>query len=222
MHKLLLNSGNPVMVLLIKEFICEYRSRYALSILFAFSIVTVTGISISLANSVLLEDVQSVFLWLIIFFAAMAGLGRVYTAEKDSSTLAALQVHCSAQSIIFAKTLFNAILFVIFVCFMLPLFAAFFSLSISNWQLFGMTVLLGVVGIASVSTLMAAISVNARGAYTLLTVISFPVLLPLLLNAINLTTCSLQGNPASWDQIILLAGFDMMIIAVAVLVADWL
>lgn len=222
MHRLFLHSSSPVLLLLAKEFVSEYRNRYACSVILAFSVITVTSISISLANSALSEETESVLLWIIIFFSAMAGLGRVYSTEKDNNTLSTLRIYCCPQAIVFSKIVFNTVLLLGIACLTVLLFAAFFTLRVKDWVLFTVTIWLGVSGMAVVSTLMASLAAEARGTHALFTVINFPLLMPLLLTVTDLTTRSLQGVPADFDQVCLLIGFDLMIAAVTILVVEWL
>ena len=64
---------------------------------------------------------------------------------------------------------------------------------VQSYDIFCVTVILGSVGLASASTILAAIIAKANTKATLFPVLAFPVLVPLLLTAINATKLSTEG-----------------------------
>src|SRR6202140_3343156 len=69
------------------------------------------------------------------------------------------------------------------------------KIEVAQTGLLGATLAAGGVGLAAGSTLVAAIIAQARGKGTLFAVLSFPVLLPLLLLAVELTRGAFAGGP---------------------------
>jgi len=75
-----------------------------------------------------------------------------------------------------------------------PLFLAVMNLDVARPGLLVATLAAGGFGLAAGSTLVAAIIAQARGKGTLFAVLSFPVLLPLLLLAVELTRGAFAGG----------------------------
>jgi heme exporter protein B len=78
---------------------------------------------------------------------------------------------------------------------------------------------LGTIGLASASTIIAAIISKANTRGTLYPVLSFPILLPLLLSVINGTKLAVEGAQFidAVNDLQLLAGYDIALNAVAYL-----
>jgi len=74
------------------------------------------------------------------------------------------------------------------------LYATLFdSFIIRNFALFTVSFILGNIGLAVASTIIAAIISKAGAKGTLYPVLSFPILLPLILTSVQLTLLSNQG-----------------------------
>jgi heme exporter protein B len=69
--------------------------------------------------------------------------------------------------------------------------------SIISVDIFLVTVILGSIGFASGSTIIAAIIAKANTKGTLYPVLSFPILLPLIITVIGATSKALEGEPFS-------------------------
>jgi heme exporter protein B len=65
---------------------------------------------------------------------------------------------------------------------------------IKSMVIFIPTVFFGSLGFAAVATIIAAIITKAQGRGTLYTVLSFPILAPLLLTVINATALAIEGE----------------------------
>jgi len=180
-----------------KEWRCELRSRYALSTLALFAFTTLVVVSISLGpigvarskGSVLLP----VLLWLILLFALAAGLPRAFVHEEESKTAAALRLAATPSALYCGKLLFGLTLTALLEALITPLFIAMTSLSVGAPGLLVGTLAAGGVGLAAGSTLVAAIIGQAKSRGNLFAVMAFPVLLPLLLLAIELTQNAAEG-----------------------------
>jgi len=70
------------------------------------------------------------------------------------------------------------------------------SLKVVSPGLLAGTLIAGGYGLAAGSTLVAAIIAQARSKGTLFSVLAFPVLLPLLLLAVELSRSAVAGDPA--------------------------
>ena len=177
-----------------KEFRSEVRTRYALNALFMFVITTLAIILFAIGNENASPEILSGILWIIIFFSTMSGLSRTFISEEERGTAATLQLLTSPANVFVGKLLFNIVLLfglnVLTVVLYLTLITNF---SIKSPDIFLITMVLGTIGLASTSTILASIIAKANTKGTLYPVLSFPILLPLLLAVINATKLAVDG-----------------------------
>lgn len=177
-----------------KDLSSELRTRYAISALIMFVITTITIILFSIGSEGAPPDVLSGMLWVVIFFGAMSGLSRTFVAEEERGTSMMLQLLTSSQSVLLGKLLFNLVLVAGLNLLTVILYLGFVNgFVVKTMSIFVVTLVLGSVALAAASTMIAAIIAKANTKGTLYPVLSFPVLLPLLLAAINATRLATEG-----------------------------
>jgi heme exporter protein B len=185
-----------VAAIFMKDWQSELRTRYAISALIMFVVTTISVILFSLGSEGASADVLSGMLWVVIFFAAMSGLARTFVMEEERGTTMTLQLMAPASAVYFGKLMFNLVLglglTVLTVGLYLVLIEGF---HIASPMVFIVGTLMGSIGLASASTIIAAIIARANTKGTLYPVLSFPILLPLLLTVINATRLSVEGAP---------------------------
>lgn len=185
---------HPVIAIFKKEFRSEIRTRYALNALFMFVITTLAIILFAIGNENASPEILSGILWIIIFFSTMSGLSRTFISEEERGTAATLQLLTTPTAVFVGKLLFNTLLLfglnILTVILYLILITNF---TVKSADIFLLTMILGTVGLAATSTILASIIAKANTKGTLYPVLSFPILLPLLLTVINATKLSVEG-----------------------------
>ena len=177
-----------------KDLRSELRTRYALNALIMFVITTISVILFAIGNESVSPELLSGILWIIIFFSTMSGLSRSFVSEEERGTVMTLHLIARPLAIYFGKLLFNLILLGALNIFTVILYLLFVTgFNVSSYSIFIVTILLGTLGLASASTIIAAIIAKANTKGTLYPVLSFPILLPLLLTVINATKLSVEG-----------------------------
>jgi len=177
-----------------KDLRSELRTRYALNALIMFVITTISVILFAIGNESVSPELLSGILWIIIFFSTMSGLSRSFVSEEERGTVMTLHLIARPLTIYFGKLLFNLILLGALNIFTVILYLLFVTgFNVSSYSIFIVTILLGTLGLASASTIIAAIIAKANTKGTLYPVLSFPILLPLLLTVINTTKLSVEG-----------------------------
>ena len=158
--------------------------------------------------------VLPVLLWLILLFAAAAGLPRAFVEEEETHTATALRLAATPSALYCGKLAYGITLTVALEILVAPIYAAMVSLAVASPGLLVATLAAGGLGLAAGSTLIAAIIAQAQGRSTLFAVLAFPVLLPPLLLAVELTRNAVGGQPAGmalvqlllYDAVITIAG----------------
>lgn len=182
---------------LVKDWRCELRTRYAFNTVLLFAVTTLVVVSVALGplgtDAPARATVLPMLLWLILLFAAAAGLPRVFGGEEEKQTATALRLAATPSALFTGKLAYSLTLFLVIEAVTAPLFLALMQLPVARPLLFVAALVGGGFGLAAGSTLVAAIVGQARGQGTLFAVLSFPVLLPLMLLAIEVTRVAVTG-----------------------------
>lgn len=177
-----------------KEVVSEFRTRYALNALMMFVVTTLSMIVFSLGDNTVHYEILCGMLWIVIFFSAMSGLSRTFIAEEERGTSLTLRLLTKAANVYIGKLIYNTVL----ITFLSVFIALMYQLVIDDFQIqtqsiFWVTIVLGSIGLAAASTILAAIIAKANTKGTLFPVIAFPILLPLLLECIKATVLAVEG-----------------------------
>jgi heme exporter protein B len=208
----------------VKEFVSEFRTRYALNALLMFVVTTLSIILFSIGQESPSIDVLSGTLWIVIFFSAMSGLSRTFVAEEERGTSLTLRLLVNASSVYIGKLVYNFALILVLSLIIAVSYVLFINeFSVKNYEIFWLTILLGSAGLASASTILAAIIAKANTKGTLFPVLAFPILLPLLLTCINATKLATEGAflLEAVKEFQILISFTVVMIATSFLVFDF-
>lgn len=181
----------------VKEWRCEFRTRYALNTLALFAFTTLVVVSFSLGPLGVSKSegtaVLPVLLWIILLFSVAAGLPRTFVQEEEGQTAMALRLSATPSALFCGKLLYNLTLVLALEVLVTPAYLIMTSLGVGSPGLLALVLAAGGYGLAAGSTLVAAIIAQARSKGTLFSVLSFPVLLPLLVLAVELTQGAVAG-----------------------------
>jgi heme exporter protein B len=162
-----------------------------------FALTTLAVISFSISARGLAEGVKagilSSLLWVVLFFSAMSGLPRVFVKEEDARTVLALRLTARPHVIFLGKLMFNVALLFLVTLAVVPLYLILMEPTVQRWGPFLAVLVLGMGGLAGASTLLAALVAKTSSRGELFVVLAFPLLLPLLVCAINGTVGAFVG-----------------------------
>ncbi|MBN2226529.1 MAG: heme exporter protein CcmB [candidate division Zixibacteria bacterium] len=206
-----------------KELVSEFRTRYAINAIVMFALVTLTVVSFAVGLLSPSSEMMAALFWIILFFAAMSGLAQTFIKEEESGTALVLKLSSDGSVIFFGKLLFNLLLLIVLAVLIVPLFIIFLKIIPANWAVFLTGLVLGIVGLAGATTIVAAIVSKATVKGALFTVLSFPVLLPLLVAVIEITTVGFSGG--GFGEISaplqLLVAYDVVMTTLSVMLFDF-
>ncbi len=140
------------------------------------------------------QALLSALLWVILFFSAMAGLPRTFLKEEEMHTAAALRLTARPSAVFAGKLLFNALLVLLVLVVVLPLFLILYVPVVRHWPLFLAFLVTGSLAMAGSATILGAIVARAGGKSYLMLPLAFPVLLPILILGVNGTTDAIGGT----------------------------
>ncbi len=198
----------------------EWRTRYALGATLLFAVTTLTAVSAAVSGSPVHGEVKAALLWVVLLFAALSGLARAFVREEEAGTAAALRLSAPATSVYAGKWLFNLALMLSVELVGVPLFLVVLPPQTVHYGLFLGVLLLGGVGLTAAATFVAALIAQASsGKSALFFVVAFPVLMPLLLLAVQGTVGAFSALPLyqtrAGDDLKLLAAYGVVMTTAA-------
>jgi len=208
-----------------KDYHSELRTRYAINSLTMFIIVALSVILFSIGNEKVPQNLTGGLLWVVIFFSAMSGLSRAFVSEEERGTSLILHLIAAPTTIFNGKLLFNLILVFLMNIVITILYSALFEeFIIRNFLLFFLTFILSNIGLAIASTIIAAIISKAGAKGTLYPVLSFPILLPLILISVMLTSYSMIGASFADAKmgLAVLVSYDVIMLTVSYMLFDFI
>jgi heme exporter protein B len=184
---------------LIKDWRAELRSRIALQTVLLFALTTLIVVSFALGPAGVAaaerRHTLPVLLWTILLFAASVGLPRAFVHEEETHTATALRLAATPSALFVGKLAYSLAVLSLLILIVAPLFLVLLAVTVDRPWTLVVALGLGGFGLAAASTLVAAIVAQARARGALFAVLAFPVLLPLLLFAVELTRGALLGEP---------------------------
>ncbi|MCX6056134.1 MAG: heme exporter protein CcmB [Chloroflexi bacterium] len=207
-----------------KDLLGERRSSTTLGAMMVFALIVILVFAFAFNLSVEgRRDVATGVIWVTICFAGTLGLDRTLAQEKESDAMDGLMLSpVDRTAIFFAKVLVNWFYLGVCALFVVFFYSLFNNIHLFNFAFFGV-ILLGTLGYILTGTLLATIAqqLNTRGGL-LLPVLLFPLIIPLVLAAVNASERILGGDPGGelgrW--IALLIGYDLLFLAVGILFYD--
>lgn len=179
----------------VKDIRQEMRTRSALNAILMFGVTTLAVVSFSLGQSGLAPKLLSALFWIIMFFSAMSGLAQTFIREEETGTSLALKLTADPDAIYLGKFFFNLTLLSTMTVIITPMFFVFTDAPTGNIAPFMMVLILGVLGLCSATTIVAAIIAKASVKGALFAVLSFPILMTLLMTLVAAGEKIFDGQP---------------------------
>jgi len=213
-----------VRTLIWRDLVAEYRSREVLGggIVFALLTLVIFNFAIDLRLETA-EEVAPGILWIGFAFAGMLAFGRSFAAERERGTLDGLLLAPIDRGAIYlARAITNTVLMGIVELVSLPVFVALYNVR-AVWSELLLTTALGTIGFTGAGTLVAAIAANTRAREVMLPLLLLPLTVPVLIASVKATALALGARPVEplpWLQLLL--GFDVIVVATAFLVFEYI
>lgn len=204
-----------------KDLRAELRTKEAMNASLSFALVILLLFSFAFdPTAEQTREISGGLLWLVFAFAGALILNRSFARELSHDCLDALVASpVSGAALFTGKCLANMALLIAVELICLPVFGIFYNVRWVHrfWPLL-LTLILGTWGITVVGTVFSALTVNLRLRELMLPTLVYPLLIPALMAAIQLTTGLLAGQPlaaelTNWLK--LLIGFDIIFTALA-------
>ncbi|MDI1356503.1 MAG: heme exporter protein CcmB [bacterium] len=206
-----------------KEFLLEFRQKSTIGGVLVYVIGTIF-VSALCFKGHLDKPTWNALFWVITLFTSVTISGKSFLKETGGQALFNF-LHYSPQQFIVAKTLYNMV-FMLCLSFITFFFYGFFIKNeVQNLGLFFIVLTLASSGLAGILSLMSAISSKASGNFAIMSILSFPVLMPLILVVIRLSKQAVDGLEwagVGFDFIVILLALNVLTIALSFLLFPYL
>jgi len=208
-----------------KDFRLEWRQRAALNgmLLYVGSTVFVCYLSFALRGGELPAPAWNALFWIILLFTAVNAAAKGFLQESRGRLLYYYTL-VRPQAVILAKISYNALLLLGLSLAGLAVYAVVLGNPVQNMSLFVANVMLGALGFATTLTLVSGIAAKATNSSTLMAVLGFPLMIPMLLLLIKVSKNALDGLEfdASRSALLTLVALNLIVTAVSYLLFPFL
>jgi heme exporter protein B len=209
-----------------KDLRSELRSKEALNASLSFALVILLLFSFAFEPTVeQTREIAGGLLWLVFAFAGALILNRSFARELTNDCLDALvSSPLSGPALFLGKTLANFVLLMAIELACIPVFGIFYNVRWYRqfWPLM-LVLVLGTWGLTVIGTMFSALTVNLRLRELMLPTLVYPVMIPGLMAAIQLTTPLVAGTPLTGDLLTwlkLLVVFDLIFSTLAAVLVE--
>jgi heme exporter protein B len=184
-----------ILSLIHKDLIVEYRSRQVFVTTLFFGLLVLVVGNFALANAGETTTYAPGVLWISFLFSGLLFLNHILQSEKEENTLSAILISPATPGHLFLGKMFSAAIFLIGLeVILLPVFYLLFNFTMNLntlWLL--LVIVLTAFGYCSLGVLFSTMSLGLKNREIILSVILFPILLPLLVIAVKSSIVLLNG-----------------------------
>jgi heme exporter protein B len=202
-----------------KDVVIELRTRERIAAMGGFTILV--GILFNYAIDPTVVEPQAIasgLIWMTIVFGGMLGLGRTFQLEEEEGAFQGILLSPIPRDALYlGKVVANFILLTAVTILVFGVFTLFFGLQLGGHPLaLAGVVLLGILGFVAIGTLFSAMSARTSMGESLLPILVFPLLIPVVIYGVTATSRLFQGLPVSEvdGNIRMLGAFAVVALAV--------
>ena len=203
-----------------KDLISEVRSRKTISSMFFFALIVILVFSFSFSmDQQAARELIAGIIWVAFAFTGIIGLGKSFTAELQNDCLEYLQISPADNGALYLGKVASNLAFMLTVeVILFPMFVIFFNLDVVEEILILLLIFfLATLGLSAVGTLFSALTVQIRAQEVMLPILLLPLVVPVMIAAVEATKGALSGDPLTlygqWLE--LLAIFNVVFLVVS-------
>ncbi len=215
-----------IFTIAVKDLRAELRTKEAVNAALAFALVILLMFSFAFdPEADTTREISGGLLWIVFAFAGTLILNRSFAREIPNDCLDALvAAPVPGWALFLGKAIANFVLVLAVELVSLPVFGIFYNV---HWtaqfgELMGVLAL-GTWALTVIGTIFSALTVNIRLREVMLPMLTYPILVPALIAAMQLTAGLVTGKPISGDQVTwlkMLIGFDVMYTAASMVLVE--
>jgi heme exporter protein B len=213
-----------ILIIFWKDILAELRTKEFIVSVLVFALLVLVIFSFAFGTqAATVEMVGSGILWVALTFGGVLGFNRIFAVEKENSRLEGLMLCPIDRAVIYWGKLASSFTFMLVIAVIVtPIFLVLFNLPLFLPRL-ALVIVLAIIGFAAVGTLFSAVAINTRARDIMLPILFLPVVVPVIVAAVNATTSVLAGKP--WGDMStslqIMIAFDIIYLVLATLVFEF-
>ncbi|HSB92568.1 MAG TPA: heme exporter protein CcmB [Flavitalea sp.] len=216
-----MNSYKHITALLKKDLLLEIRQQYSFYgiVLYVASTIFVLYLAIEQPE----QKVWNGLFWMIQLFICVNAVAKSFLQESRGRMIYFYTI-AGAKDFILSKLIFNTILMSVMSITSLLLFQLLLGNPLEHPYQFAGIAVFGGFSLSLVFTFLAAIAARAQQSAALMAILGFPLIIPQLLLLMRISNIAFSDVLQSGLMriILLLAGFDIMVVALAIILFPFL
>jgi heme exporter protein B len=183
-----------------KDVVVELRTRERVAAMGGFTILVGVLFNYAIDPTVVEpQGIASGLIWMTIVFGGMLGLGRTFQLEEEEGAFQGILLSPIPRDALYlGKVVANFLLLSTVTLLTFGVFALFFGLGFGDHPVaLAGVVLLGILGFVAIGTLFSAVSTRTSMGDTLLPILVFPLLIPVIIYGVTATSDLFKGLPVS-------------------------
>lgn len=210
-----------VMAITWKDTLSEMHTKEITSSVLVFVLLVIVIFNFAFgASGETMKLVAPGILWVAFAFAGVLSFNRTFIPEKEQSCLEGLMLCPVSREAIYVGKMLGSLLFMLIVeAVALPAFTFLFNLPVLSVQIIVIT-FLTTVGFVAVGTLFSAMAINTKARELVLPILFFPIVVPLIISAVEASGLALSGAP--WKELFtplqIIVAFDIIFLVASFLI----
>ncbi len=186
-----------MIIALQKELLLQWRTRAQAIAVFVFGATSLLLFSFAIGpNAAALRQHAAGFLWLGLLLSSTLTLSESFHAEMENRALEGLLLlPVSPRALYYGKATANAIQLILLGIALVPVMVILYDAGTTRVATLVLIIVLGSAGISAPGTLYSAMASQARAKQTLLPLLLFPLIVPVLLASVKATSLAILGDP---------------------------
>lgn len=205
---------NEIGYLLKKELTIELRQKYAIGGILLYVVSTIFIVYMAFVN--VTPMAWNTMFWIIILFASVNAVAKSFIQESGNRQLYYYSL-ASPSAVILSKIIYNVILLLVISFLAYGAFSLVAGNPVKKNDEFMIAIFLGSIGLSIAITFISAIASKANNSSTLMAILSFPILIPILMTLLKISSNALGliTDTAVWKDMVILISIDLILISLA-------
>lgn len=205
-----------------KEFVLEFRQKSTLAGILVYIVATVFISALSF-KKIIYPTVWNALFWTIFMFISINVSSKSFMQETKGKGLYNY-LYYNPRQFILSKIIYNMLLMAVLSLLTFFFYSWFVGSMVQDLGMFLLALIFSSSAFSGVLSLMSAIASKANNNISLMAILSFPVLMPLLLVSVKLSKHAIDGLAwsVSYKYLLILIMLNFVVVALATLLFNYL
>jgi heme exporter protein B len=214
--------NNQLVNLINKEFVLEFRQKSTLAGILVYIVATVFISALSF-KKIIHPTVWNALFWTIFMFISVNVSSKSFMQETKGKGLYNY-LYYNPRTFILSKIMYNMMLMAVLSILTFFFYSWFVGSMVQDMGMFLLALVFSSSAFSGILSLMSAIASKANNNISLMAILSFPVLMPLLLVSVKLSKHAIDGLAwsVSYKYLLILIMLNFVVVALATLLFNYL